>query len=80
MNAVQPLIVHTCFPTSSVNIFNLILLFDYQFQSISPNYASSAPHTNVTDKKGDWWKHAESVYDFHVKTIDGEDISLKQYE
>lgn len=36
--------------------------------------------SNTTYKMGEDWKNAKSVYDFTVKDIKGEDVSLEKYK
>jgi len=32
------------------------------------------------EKDKDWWKNAESIYEFSAKDIDGNEVSLEKYK
>jgi hypothetical protein len=39
--------------------------------------AKAAKHADAKPK--DWWKKASSIYEFTVKDIDGNEVSLEKY-
>ncbi|XP_015370805.1 PREDICTED: probable phospholipid hydroperoxide glutathione peroxidase isoform X1 [Diuraphis noxia] len=55
-----------------VLIVALVLNFNWPFQSKSLS--------SITNKMAEDWKNAKSVYDFTVKDIKGEDVSLEKYK
>ena len=57
-------------------------VYDFGF-----HFANSTAHTSYVSllqaqggKDKDWWKKAESIYEFTVKDIDGNDVCLDKYK
>ena len=42
--------------------------------------ASAGPASGSSPKGEDFWKNAKSIYEFQVKDIDGNELSLDKYK
>nr|XP_018916648.1 PREDICTED: probable glutathione peroxidase 2 isoform X1 [Bemisia tabaci] len=56
-----------------------LLLTNFVLRGTIPCANMGSETCSVSEKTGDWWKNAKSVYDFTAKTTTGEEVSLEKY-